>query len=97
MNTKYIAALAILISAVGCASTTTSAPTSIALEVSGKEPATGLACKDDMDCMLKIKGACANGYSGSRSLQAENGRRVGIMFHCITNAEKAEMDAEQGQ
>jgi hypothetical protein len=67
----------------------------ITVETNEKLEVTALPCTDDLDCAKKITGLCSNGFSGTRSLQAENSRRVGIMVRCITDAEVAQQKAEE--
>lgn len=100
--TKIFAALAVC-SLCACASApapvvvapVVAAPVSV--ETNDKLMVTALPCTDDLDCAKKITGLCSNGFSGTRSLQAENSRRVGIMVRCITDAEVAEQAAEEAR
>lgn len=101
--TKIFAALAVC-SLCACATTAPVAvvtPVAVAapvtVETNEKLEVTAMPCTDDLDCAKKITGFCVNGFSGTRSLQAENGRRVGIMVHCVTDAEVAARAAEEAQ
>ena len=69
----------------------------ITVETNDKLMVTALPCTDDLDCAKKITGLCSNGFNGTRSLQAENSRRVGIMVRCITDAEVAEQVAQEAR
>lgn len=75
--------------------TVVAAPVSV--EVAEKQVVTAIPCTDDLDCMKKVTGFCANGYMGTRSLQAENGRRVGILLHCTTDEEVTARKAEEAR
>lgn len=70
-------------------------PVDVELANSGKAQA--LPCTDGFDCLKKLTGLCANGYEGGQRLQGENGRVVGVLFHCITDEEIQEQKAEEAR
>ena len=69
----------------------------VLIELPGKSQASAMPCKDDLDCYTKLGGLCTNGYQGGRMLQAENGRRVGVLYRCISDVEVAEAKAAEEQ
>lgn len=94
---KYFTALVAALALCGCSHKATVAhpatpvaPTAIAVELRGGDKEQALVCTDDLDCLKKLTGFCPNGYSGSRNLHAENDRVVGVLFHCVTDEDKAQ-------
>lgn len=62
----------------------------ITVEASNNQKIQVMPCHDELDCMQKVTGICPNGYNGGQRLTAENNRKVGIAFKCITDEEKAQ-------
>jgi hypothetical protein len=67
----------------------------VTLELARKNEVQAFACSDDLQCLQRLTGYCANGYGGSRPLNAGANKQVGVLFRCITDAEKAEAEAEE--
>lgn len=105
MINKYFTILALSLCACAHQSTTTVSTTRTPeatvvpseIELRNGQKANVIACHDDMDCYKKVTGLCVNGYSGAQMLVAENDRRVGIMYVCITNEQKAERAKEEAR
>lgn len=100
---KYFVPLFAALALCGCAHkasvapATPAAPQSIAVELANSDKEQALVCSDDLDCLKRLTGFCTNGYSGSRNLHSENGRVVGVLFHCITDEEKQEAAQEEAE
>lgn len=62
----------------------------VTVELARGREAQVLRCSDELDCFQKLTGVCANGYNGGQTLHAGNDKVVGVIFKCITDAEKAE-------
>jgi hypothetical protein len=106
---KYIAVLAVSLCA--CATATppvpivppapfavvTPVPATFEVEGREKHMATAIPCTDDLDCAKKVTGFCANGFGGTVSLQAEHGRRVGIVVYCMSDEAAANVAAEEAE
>jgi hypothetical protein len=93
-----------------CACASVPAPKSVVVEPPVKEPspltvelrdgegtASVFRCTDELDCMKKLTGVCANGFHGGHVLHAGNDRVVGTLFKCITDEEKAEHAAREAR
>lgn len=64
----------------------------ITVELARGRKAQALRCNDELACFQKLTGVCPNGYTGGETLSGKDHSVVAILFRCITNEEKAEMD-----
>lgn len=72
-------------------------PHPVKVELERGVVAQAMACSDDFDCMNKLTGLCPNGYSWSHNLLGEMNKRVGVVFNCITDEEKAAIDKQKAE
>lgn len=67
------------------------------LELSRGRHAQAVRCSDNLSCLQTMNGRCSNGFEGGEFL-TDGTKVVGLLFHCITDEEKAQAaqaEAEQ--
>ena len=66
----------------------------IDIELSYGKHFLAMRCSDQLNCLEKLNGECHNGYNGHEFLTGANDQVVGVLYHCITDEEKAALDRE---